>query len=154
MRAKPVCYFFCLDRFRIALAARAPVAVYTVAAAVRMTAPGNPAASIATGHTPVGNATTANPRQTCSAKVTSETRWHSAKASTDESPRPTWNAAGIRAALTRAIEAQSHHDLQSADSDIEDRSCSCIAADNRRRHKRMAAVDVLPRAPPRVVRLP
>jgi hypothetical protein len=94
--------------------------------------------------------------------------------STDESPRPTWNAASIRAALTRVIEAQLRHGRLNADSDIlqihvislngddfsegvstyEVRSCSCIAADNRRRHMQMAAVDVLPHAPPRVVRLP
>ena len=42
----------------------------------------------------------------------------SAKESTDESPRPTWNAASIHAALMRATEAQLRRGRPSADSDI------------------------------------
>lgn len=99
---------------------------------------------------------------------------HSVRVSIDESPRPTWNAASIRAVLMRATEARLRRGRLNADSDIlqineispngdsifvgvktyEDRSYSCIAADNRRRHRRTGAVDVLPHAPPRVVRLP
>lgn len=43
---------------------------------------------------------------------------HSAKVSIDESPRPIWNAASIRAALMRAIGAQLRRGRPSADSDI------------------------------------
>jgi len=42
----------------------------------------------------------------------------SAKGSIDESPRPTWNAASIRAAPMRATEAQLRRGRPSADSDI------------------------------------
>jgi hypothetical protein len=104
-----------------------------------------------------------------------ETLQYSVRESIDESPRPTWNAASIRAALMRATEARLRRGRLNADSDIlqindeislngdsilvgvktyEDRSCSCIAADNRRRHRQTGAVDVLPHVPPRVVHLP
>lgn len=49
---------------------------------------------------------------------------------------PTLNVANIHVAPRQVIEAQWHHVRQSADSDTEDHSYSCIAADNRRRHMR------------------
>jgi hypothetical protein len=50
--------------------------------------------------------------------------------------RPTLNAANIHADPMQVIEDQWHHARPNADSDIEDHSYSCIAADNRRRHMR------------------
>jgi len=49
---------------------------------------------------------------------------------------PTLNVANIHAAPRQVIAAQWHHVRPSADSDTEDHSYSCIAADNRRRHMR------------------
>ena len=49
---------FCLDPFKIALAALAPVALCTVAAAVRKTAPGTPEVNTATVHIPADSAMT------------------------------------------------------------------------------------------------
>ena len=71
VRIKPVNYFFRLDRFRIALAARAPVAVCIVvaAAAARKFAQRTPGASTATGHSPADTATTVTQLQTCLATV-------------------------------------------------------------------------------------
>ena len=73
VRIKPVNYFFRLDRFRIALAARAPVAVCIVAAAAaaaaRKFAQRTPGASTATGHSPADTAKTVTQLQTCLATV-------------------------------------------------------------------------------------
>jgi hypothetical protein len=65
---------------------------------------------------------------------------------------PTSNVANIHAALRPIIEVQWHHVRPSADSDTEDHSYSCIAADNRRRHMRRVAGVAPLHVPPREAR--
>jgi len=50
--------------------------------------------------------------------------------------RPTLNVANIHVDPRQVIGDQWRHARRNADSDTEDRSYSCIAADNRRRHMR------------------
>jgi hypothetical protein len=102
----------------MALAARAPVALRTVAAAVRKTAPRTAGASTGTGHNPVDSSKTERQWTWWVRTAMLATLQHSEKESIDESPRPTWNAASIRAAPMRATEAQLRRGRPSADSDI------------------------------------
>lgn len=51
---------FGLDRFRIALAARALAGLHTAVVAVRKLAPSMPEGSTATGHSPAGSAMSVN----------------------------------------------------------------------------------------------
>ena len=74
-------------------------------------------ASNETGQTPADGAMTAKQR-TCSMTEMTETLTHCAQESFDKSSRPSWNAASIRAALTRALATQLRHCHLNADSEV------------------------------------
>jgi hypothetical protein len=114
--------FFCLDRVKIAPGAPALVGLRIVVIAVRTTLPSTPATSTATVHTPAGSATSVTQQQTLSVMVIWVMMpllvWRYVRASIDASRPPIWNAAGTRAALTPAIEAQLRRGRLSVDNDI------------------------------------
>lgn len=141
-------WYFLPGSLRIAAAARAPAERYIAAAAEGTMVMNRPAANIAAGHSPAShNATTAS-QPTSQVMPVLGTVWQTAKGSIDEYWWLTWNAASTRVALRQVIEGRLPHGRLNADSGTEDRSYSCIAADNRRRHRQTGADAVLPHVPP------
>jgi len=121
MRVSQRDYFFCLDRFRIATGAPALVGLHTAVVAVKTMVPSTPAASTATARTLGDSATSVTQQQTWSVMIWGTMPlqvWRYAKASTDVSRPPIWNAAGTRVALMPVIEVQLRRGRPNVDNDI------------------------------------
>jgi len=142
MQVRFTFFFLCLrDGFSIVAAdGWEPAGQGTVAVAERMFVLDTPMANTAVaGHSFVGNAMTATQAiwlvmSVIATQLRQVTRdgW----VSIDGWQRPTLNVANIHADPMQVIEGQWHHARPNADSDTEDHSYSCIAADNRRRRMR------------------